>query len=123
MNQQIAYVSFVRPINWDTVTPLLNACNQIVNSGAQQLCLLIGSPGGQVDPGFAIYNQLIGLPIEVITHNISCVDSMANVVFLAGSKRRACTNATFLFHGIKWGSPSPVELTRAQLMEIASSLQ
>jgi ATP-dependent Clp protease, protease subunit len=123
MNSGIVYVSFVRHINWDTVNPLLSACNQAVNGGARQLHLLISSPGGQVDPGFAVYNQLVSLPIEIITHNISCVDSMATIVFLAGSKRRACVNATFLFHGIKWGIPSATELSTTQLIEITSSMQ
>ncbi|MHB8069713.1 MAG: ATP-dependent Clp protease proteolytic subunit [Desulfobaccales bacterium] len=123
MNGQVAYVSFVRPINWETASPLLNTCNQIVNSGVRELYLLLSSPGGQVDPGFAMFNQLIGLPVELITHNIGSIDSMANILFLSGSRRLACANSTFLFHGIHWGFPSPTEVIRPKLMEIVSSLR
>jgi ATP-dependent protease ClpP protease subunit len=123
MNVQIAYISFVRPINWDTVNSLLNHCNQAINHGAKQLYLLVSSNGGLVDPGFAVYNQLRSLPVEVITHNIGSVDSTGNVVFLAGSKRFACGNATFLFHGIHWGFGPGAEIRRPQLMEIIAALK
>jgi ATP-dependent protease ClpP protease subunit len=123
VNGQAVYVSFVRPINSDTASPLLNACNQVVNSGARQLNLLLSSPGGQIDPGFAIYNQLIALPIELITHNIGSIDSTANIIFLCGIRRLSCANSTFLFHGIHWLFPSPTEVIKPKLMEIVSSLQ
>jgi ATP-dependent protease ClpP protease subunit len=40
--------------------------------------------------GLNIYNVLIGLPFELITHNVGNVDSIGNAIFLAGSKRYAC---------------------------------
>ena len=123
MSRQTVYISFVRPISWDTVNPLLDACNQAVNNGARQLYLLLSSPGGDVDPGVAVYNQMIGLPAEIITHNTGCIDSVANVIFLAGSKRIACPNSTFLFHGVYWDFSEATELWRPQLMEITTSLQ
>jgi ATP-dependent protease ClpP protease subunit len=123
MNRQRVYISFVRPINWDTVNPLLDTCNQAINDGARQLYLLLSSPGGDVDPGVAVYNQLLGLPADIITHNTGCIDSIANVIFLAGSQRLACPNSTFLFHGVHWDLSDAVELWRPQLMEITSSLQ
>jgi len=123
MNRQRAYISFVRPINWDTVNPLLDTCSQAINNGARELYLLLSSPGGDVDPGVAVYNQLRGLPADIITHNTGCIDSIANVIFLAGSKRLACPISTFLFHGIYWDFSDAVELWRPQLMEITTSLQ
>jgi len=123
MNPEIVYVSFVRPINWDTINPLIKLSNEIVNSGAEQIYLLMGSTGGFVDAGFAVYNHLLGLPIKVTTHNIGSIDSVANVIFLAGSTRLACENATFLFHGIHWGFGAGAEVRRPQMMEIVTSLQ
>jgi ATP-dependent protease ClpP protease subunit len=123
MNRQRVYISFVRPINWDTVNPLLDTCSQAINNGARELYLLLSSPGGDVDPGVAVYNQLRGLPADIITHNTGCIDSIANVIFLAGSKRLACPISTFLFHGIYWDFSDAVELWRPQLMEITTSLQ
>src|SRR5574340_2883 len=123
MNKEVIYVSFVHPINWDTINPFIKLSNEIVNSGAKQIYLLMGSPGGLVDAGFAVYNHLLGLPIEVITHNIGSIDSVANVIFLAGSKRLACENSTFLFHGVHWAFAAGVEIRRPQMMEIVTSLQ
>ena len=34
------------------------------------------------------------------THNIGIVDSIANVIFLAGKTRHAVKNSSFLFHGV-----------------------
>ena len=123
MNREIAYISFVRRINWDTVNSLLHHCNEAVSKGAKCLYLMMASEGGGVDPGFAAYNQLRSLPVEIITHNIGSIDSMANVVFLAGTKRFACPNTTFLFHGIFWGFASGAEARRSQLLEILASLE
>ena len=50
--------------------------------------------------GLNIYNVLIGMPFELITHNVGNVDSIANAVFLAGTKRYACPHSTFMFHGV-----------------------
>ena len=33
-------------------------------------------------------------------HNIGTIDSIANVIFVAGQKRYAAPNASFLFHGV-----------------------
>ncbi|MDD5243711.1 MAG: ATP-dependent Clp protease proteolytic subunit [Syntrophorhabdaceae bacterium] len=123
MNPEIVYVSFVHPINWDTINPLIKLSNEIVNSGTKQMYLLMGSTGGFVDAGFAVYNHLLGLPIKVTTHNIGSIDSVANVIFLAGSRRLACENSTFLFHGVHWAFPSGAEVRRPQIMEIMTSIQ
>lgn len=120
---EIVYISFVHPITWDTVNPLIKMSNDIVNNGVKQIYLLMGSPEGIVDAGFAVYNHLLGLPIIVTTHNIGSIDSVANVIFLAGAKRLACGNSTFLFHGVHWAFPAAAEVTRAQMTEIITSLR
>jgi len=71
-----------------------------MSRGMKKLNLLISSPGGNVDPGIAIYNFLKGLPIEVITHNYGSCDSIASLVFCAGLKRYTISNSRFLIHGI-----------------------
>ena len=50
--------------------------------------------------GLNLYNVLRGMPFELITHNVGNVDSIANAIFLAGSKRYACPHSTFMFHGV-----------------------
>jgi ATP-dependent Clp protease protease subunit len=53
-----------------------------------------------VRAGIAAYNYLKGIPAEAITHNHGQTDSVAVVVFCAGSKRYCSSNARFLIHGI-----------------------
>jgi ATP-dependent protease ClpP protease subunit len=50
--------------------------------------------------GINLYNFLLGLPIELVTHNVGNVDSIGNAIFLAGAKRYACPHSTFMFHGV-----------------------
>lgn len=73
---------------------------QKFNEGHKDFCLLISSPGGSVQDGIAIYNFLKALPINLATYNIGVVDSISNVIFLAGKERYACKNSSFLFHGV-----------------------
>lgn len=98
MNQH--YVSFIRPITWDTVSSLLNTCNQIVQNKIKKLHLLLSSPGGQFYPALAAFNQLKGLPIVIDIYNVGCIGSSAFLIFMAGSSRWACDNASFIFNNI-----------------------
>jgi len=50
--------------------------------------------------GITVYNFLKSLPINLTTHNIGIVDSIANVIFLAGKTRYAVKNSSFLFHRV-----------------------
>ena len=67
-----------------------------------ELYFMISSSGGDVDSGFALYNFLVSLQgqMQITMHNVGAIDSIANVIFLAGQKRYAAPNASFLFHGI-----------------------
>ncbi len=50
--------------------------------------------------GITIYNSFKSLPINLTTHNIGIVDSIANVIFLSGKTRYVVKNSSFLFHGV-----------------------
>ena len=79
--------------------------------------LLISTPGGQVREGMVLYNILRGLPLQLTTHNVGNVDSVGNVIFLAGTKRYACSNATFMFHGVGVGIDKPSRWEQKDLRE------
>ena len=117
-----AVLSFVEPLTFDSARRLLTAVNAALNDGYTDLTLLISSPGGQLIPGFAVYNQLLGIPIDFTVHNTGSVNSIANAIFLAGKVRYASPSATFLFHGTQWGVAQAAELPRTQLAEILHSL-
>ena len=94
------YVSFTAEIVPATIEALLALATDLVNKGVQELYLLLSTPGGSVMPGIAAYNILKGLPLKLIVHNVGSVDSIGNVLFLAGRERYCCKRATFMFHGV-----------------------
>lgn len=117
-----AYVSFIQPVNSETVNALLKVCNGVVSSDFSHLHLMISSQGGGMEVGFALYNQLMSLPVELTTYNIGSINSVANIIFLAGKKRVASPSATFLLHETFWGIPNATQLRHAQVNEISESL-
>lgn len=69
-----------------------------VSDECTRLHIMICSNGGLVSVAIAIGQLLRSLPCEVVTYNISNVDSAAIAVF-AGGTRRVCTpHGTFVFH-------------------------
>jgi ATP-dependent Clp protease, protease subunit len=98
----------------------VNFTNLLVNlfsSGMTKLVLAVNSPGGNVVAGVAIYNTLMALPIDIVTHNIGNVDSITNVIFLAGKERFSCSTSTFMFHGIGFPGNANERLEEKNLKE------
>lgn len=79
-------LSFVGPINYPATKNLRNACANAVNNQVKNLTLLISSWGGSTNEGFALYHFLNALPLDITTHNIGSIDSVANLFFWRGSK-------------------------------------
>lgn len=119
----VQYISFAAEIIQQTTETFLGACTQLVNQGADALYILLSSPGGAVMNGLTIYNVLRGLPCEVITHNVGNVDSIGNMVFLAGDRRYACPHATFMFHGVGVDINQKMRLEEKTLRERLGSIQ
>src|ERR1022692_79704 len=84
------YISFSAEVSAHTTESLLAVLANCVNQRIKTVHLLLSTPGGNVMNGLNIYNIMLGLPLEVITHNVGNVDSIGNAIFLAGSKRYAC---------------------------------
>jgi len=116
------FISFVRPVDLDTVSLLLDRCNQALAKGFTEINILMSSPGGTLIPGFGAYHQLLGFPIDIVTHNIGSIDSIANIIFLAGKRRFACAASSFLFHGTVWDFAGTRTVSKPQLNEIVGSL-
>lgn len=92
------YISFVRPVNEDSVSKLLDTVNRAIFDKFYNIILLMNSAGGIVSSGVAAFNQLKALPINITTYNIGNVGSIATLLFLAGNTRIAVPNSTFFFH-------------------------
>lgn len=117
------YVSFMAELTPTTSEGLLSACVNLANRKVKTIYLLFSSPGGAVTNGIHIYNVLRALPCKVVTHNVGAVDSIANVIFLAGQERYANAEATFMFHGVGWNLPQAARLEEKLLLETLDSLR
>lgn len=106
-----ATIRFYAPVNEETVARLLNAVDTRIREGNKRIRLLISSPGGSVFAGLSAYHYLKGVPAEIVTHNFGTCDSIATVIYSAGSKRYAVPHARFLLHGVSATFPAnlPVE--------------
>lgn len=113
-------INFTAPINSATCGQLIEKCSQAVQQDASCVILNIATMGGECSYGFTMYNFLLTLPIPVHTHNLGTVESMGNVVFLAGERRTACSHSKFLFHPFHWHLNGSVD--HARMAEYAMSL-
>ena len=99
-SQVAVYVSFSAEISQNTTEVLLATCANLVAQKVPTVHLLLSTPGGMVMNGLNLYNILRAMPFKLITHNVGSVNSIGNVVFLAGEERYANPHATFMFHGV-----------------------
>lgn len=105
------------PIDQRVVTILVPYLVDLRVAGARRLTLAISSPGGNVIAGVAIYNAMRSMPYQIVTHNIGNVDSIANVVFLAGTERYANESAAFMFHGVGFDWSANERLEEKNILE------
>jgi len=117
------YVSFAAEIVPQTAETLLQACANISNQKAKVIYLLLSSPGGVVSLGIHVYNVLRALPCKIITHNVGSVNSIANVIFLAGEERYACPGTTFMFHGVGFDGGGKMRLEERDLLDRLESVR
>ncbi|MCE7764818.1 Clp protease [Pseudomonas putida] len=113
-------IHYTGPINSSTCGNLINTCSRALQQGAEILQLNIATMGGECSYGFTLYNFLRALPVAVHTHNLGTVESMGNILFLAGERRTACSYSKFLFHPFHWTLHGSVD--HARMAEYAMSL-
>jgi len=117
------YLSFLGRITEQSTSGLLRECADLANAGVERVYLALSSPGGFVEPAIAAHNLLRGYPFHLVTHNVGSVDSMGNVLFLAGDERYACPNASFLFHGVGFRVSKGARFDLKQLREKTDSVE
>lgn len=94
------HILFTGEIKAQSANNFVALLAQLGGQQTDRITLAINSSGGEVVHGIAMYNALRAMPFPIITHNVGNVDSIANVVFLAGGERFACPASTFMFHGV-----------------------
>lgn len=118
----IVYISFSADINPTTTQGLLGVLAQQAQQGTRCVYLMISTPGGNVMSGLNLYNVLRSMPFKLITHNVGNVDSIGNMIFLAGEERYACPHSTFMFHGVGFDITQPTRLEEKSLRERLESI-
>lgn len=64
-----------------------------------------------------------GIPAEVVTHNFGSADSIATILYCAGTKRYCVPNARFLLHGIGANINAGLRINEKWLDEQLKSLR
>ena len=112
------YSSFSAEINVNTTENLIAVLAQQANQRVDHIYLMLSTPGGSVMHGLNLYNVMRAMPFRITTHNVGNVDSIGNVVFLAGEERFACAHSTFMFHGVGMDMPAQTRLEQKNLQEV-----
>ena len=107
---QKLYVIFQAEITPTTAERLTAVMAQAIKKRVAEVYLAISTPGGQVQAGMTLFNTLPSMPFELIVHNIGSVNSIGNVMFLAGQQRYAVDNATFMLHGVGVDIKGPLRI-------------
>jgi len=118
-----SYAIFTAEVNPTSANNLVTFLLAQAAAGITRLTLAMSCPGGHVVSGITIYNTMLAMPYEIITHNIGNVDSIANVIFLAGKERYACAASTFMFHSVGFNAIANQRLEEKNLRELLDSVQ
>jgi ATP-dependent protease ClpP protease subunit len=116
-----AHESFATEIDEQSGEALLAKMTEHSSRGVERVVLDISSPGGEVSSAMRLYEGLLSTPFELVTRNVAEVASMGNVLFLAGDKRYAFPEATFLLHPIAF--EGAVRLNASDLRAIRTRLE
>ena len=111
------FISFCADISMTTAEQLIGVVAAQVSQGVRDIHLLLSTPGGSIKDGITLYNMLRGMPINLTTHNTGQVNSIGNVIFLAGATRYACRVSSFMFHGAGFNLPQAARFEEKDLSE------
>lgn len=122
--EKTLYLTLSSPISDQIANQLVAQVDTAIRSQKfTHLYILINSPGGSVNGGIFLYNYLRSLPIKITTHNLGQVDSIGNVIYLAGQDRFAAPATTFLLHGVTLTIRGQATMTRGLLEERLSQIK
>jgi ATP-dependent Clp protease, protease subunit len=93
-------LSLCGEITWEMADTAINKIYQdcLTEKTYTRILVVVSSPGGDVDAGWALYSVLKHLNIEVITLANGRIYSAGAIPFLAGVRRYVFQETLFLFH-------------------------
>jgi ATP-dependent Clp protease, protease subunit len=114
-------IYYCAPVVHPATTKLRNTLCNAVNLAVPSVAIFMSSGGGLVEEGISLFAFIRSLPIDITIHNIDHVDSIALAIYLAGTRRLANPDATFLLHDFYF--PQPISIsTRHQASDLSVSL-
>jgi ATP-dependent Clp protease, protease subunit len=116
-------IRFMADVNQQSANALIGVTEDLIRKGTEDILLLISSLGGSVFHGISVYNFLKKAPINIETCNFGSVDSIATVIYCAGSKRYCVSNARFLIHSINATIKGDSRFEEKKLKEMISGLE
>jgi len=123
-SEKVVYINYFDQIDEPRTKGIMSICAQLIaQQKPDRLYFLFASPGGSVNAGVALYNYLKALPCKITMHNISTIDSIATVIFLAGDERFAAPYSTFLYHGVNMNINHGTGLSLSHMKELESRLK
>jgi len=94
------YLILTAEVTPASANTLIQYLGGLIAQAPDRVVIAMNQPGGNVVSGVTIYNAMIAMPYPIVTHNIGNVDSISNIIYLAGCERYACAPSTFMFHGV-----------------------
>jgi len=117
------YIGFNAAFDRKAAEQLMLVCGQAIQNGYDTINLCLGSPGGLMDDTFYVINLLEAFPVKIITHNVSTIQSAANMVFLCGDERYAVPGSTFYFHQTHFTPPPGQEVNKAFMTQRLKAIE
>jgi ATP-dependent protease ClpP protease subunit len=109
------FLYFQRNIDVLSAKHLRDTLVKLVESEADDITLVLNSPGGMVGPTLQLYNLIRSLPITIKTCGQDMVASSATILMLAGEQRMADKKTRFWLHGMT--GPLITQMNTAQFEE------
>jgi ATP-dependent Clp protease protease subunit len=107
-------ISFAAPVDNVSAQALVATITQCLSKKHDDVHLFLSTPGGGVADGIFVYNFLSALPVPLTTYNVGTVDSIGNVIYMAGKTRIAFPASRFMFHGVGFD----IQSARFELKEL-----
>ncbi|MEX2166834.1 MAG: ATP-dependent Clp protease proteolytic subunit [Methyloceanibacter sp.] len=117
------FIGFNAGFDRKSAEQLILVCGQAVQNEYDEINLCLGSLGGTLDDVYYVINILEAFPVKLITHNVSTVQSAANLVFLCGDERYAVPGSTFFFHQTHFPSFPDQQINQAFMVERLKAIE
>lgn len=103
-------------VNEEMHSKVLKAVLKMEDDNTNPITVYLNSEGGEVYSGLGIYDVLRSAKSDIHIHASGAIMSAAALIFLAGDKRYASENVSFMIHSMS--APIPDNKVRDQQVEL-----